>query len=178
MVFFMAKMNYLNYCDNYYRWFILISKRFFRRLKFAFKFDEIITWQYESCQRCGHCFKLNWSARDDKWLEVLGNEDGCLCIDCFIEVAKEKNVIITQHDIERMEIFNPIEENKMIKKNFWRRVVISVIISILIKICSYFIIKLLFKKNEEDQESLFKREPMPKSKLEPENNDEHDYEGP
>lgn len=85
----------------------LIVKRIFRRFCYIFKIRELIIWPYESCERCGHCFHICWTAKDDKWIEVYGNENGCLCLDCFIELANAKNIDITQDDIEFMKLFNP-----------------------------------------------------------------------
>jgi len=42
-------------------------------------------------------------------VEVMGSEDGCLCIDCFVELGRNKWIEIVGKDIERMEIFNPEE---------------------------------------------------------------------
>jgi len=89
---------------------MIFLKRFFRRLRFAFHFKEMYSWPYESCDRCGHLFKLLWSASDKKWEEVTGSENGCLCVSCFIEKANEKNISINSLDITRLEVFNPKEK--------------------------------------------------------------------
>ncbi|MDD5650300.1 MAG: hypothetical protein PHF86_07790 [Candidatus Nanoarchaeia archaeon] len=85
----------------------LILKRLIRRVCYAFKFKELSIWQYESCERCGHCYKLYWSVKDSIWNLVQGNENGCLCIDCFVELAKEKNVRLSKDDFEHIEVFLP-----------------------------------------------------------------------
>jgi len=90
-------------------WQILIHRiipRLLRRVRFAFCLKELSTWEYESCRRCGHCFRLCWQVSDDKWIAVHGNEGGCLCIDCFIELANKRGIKINNSDI-RMELFNP-----------------------------------------------------------------------
>lgn len=88
-------------------WFILCLKRFIRRIRYAFYFREIVSWRNESCDRCGHCFRLCWSVRDEKWLEVCGSDDGCLCLDCFVELANRRGIGLVQTDIERMDLFTP-----------------------------------------------------------------------
>lgn len=87
----------------------LVLKRIFRRICYVLCIRELLTWPYESCERCGHCFRLCWSVKDNKWIEVMGHEEGCLCIDCFIELAYKKGIFIQKSDIERIEVFNPEE---------------------------------------------------------------------
>lgn len=88
----------------------LVTKRILRRLRFAFRWKELLNWEYESCERCGHCFKICWSARDQKWVEVYGSDDGCLCIDCFVELAEERGISVEPEDIERMGLFVYVPE--------------------------------------------------------------------
>lgn len=88
----------------------LIIKRIWKRFKYAFQWKELLTWEYESCDNCGHCFKVCWDAEDGIWIFVNGAENGCLCIDCFVEKAKKQGFMIDQSHINRMEIFNPMEE--------------------------------------------------------------------
>lgn len=85
----------------------LIIKRIFRRIFYVFKWRELLNWEYESCERCGHCFRLYWKTKNSKWIEVYGGENGCLCIDCFIELANKKNIPLVKNDIEKIELFNP-----------------------------------------------------------------------
>lgn len=87
----------------------LFIRRIFHRICYIFYFREPAIWQYESCERCDHCFRLCWSAKNEKWIEVYGNNSGCLCIDCFIELANKKEIILEKSDIERIELFNPKE---------------------------------------------------------------------
>jgi len=78
--------------------------RIFRRLRFAFAWRDVLSWEYESCERCGHCFRVCWSASDESWNAIHGDDGGCLCIDCFVELAERKGV---KPVIERMEVFSP-----------------------------------------------------------------------
>jgi len=48
----------------------------------------------EVCRECGRRFKMVWSAPDDVWERVVGDEDGSLCPDCFDRLAAFKNVPI------------------------------------------------------------------------------------
>jgi Na+-translocating ferredoxin:NAD+ oxidoreductase RnfC subunit len=84
----------------------LILKRILRRIRYIFILRDLLSWEYESCERCGHCFRICWSVKDEKWIAVHGDDSGCLCIDCFIELAHAKNIEINNDDIE-MQLFIP-----------------------------------------------------------------------
>jgi hypothetical protein len=88
----------------------IILKRIIRRIKYVFYFRELVTWKYESCERCGHCYKLLWSTTDKIWFEVHENMNGCLCLDCFIELAKRKKIELNEDSIKLLEIFNPLDD--------------------------------------------------------------------
>lgn len=64
-------------------------------------------WQYEceSCDNCGRCYNLVGYWDDNKWLSVNGQEGGCLCVECFLELADIKNINISSQDIERLWVF-------------------------------------------------------------------------
>lgn len=78
----------------------LSIKRILRRIKYVFLFRSL-SWKYESCKDCGHCFRINWSVKDEIWEKVMGVSDGgggSLCIDCFIERAEKKGIYIKDED--------------------------------------------------------------------------------
>lgn len=77
----------------------LIIKRILRRLKYVFMFRSL-SWKYESCTDCGHCFRLVWSVKDAIWNEVMGSGDGILCLDCFVERSVKKGVRLSDNDFE------------------------------------------------------------------------------
>jgi hypothetical protein len=85
----------------------IIIKRILRRIKYVFIIKEIMSWQFESCERCGHCFKLCWSVKDEIWKMVYGSDNGCLCIDCFVELANECGIKLKNKDFEAIDLFNP-----------------------------------------------------------------------
>jgi len=85
----------------------LFIKRLYRRLKFAFRFKEMYTWEYESCNLCGINYRLPIGIVDKTWLAVNGKSEGCLCVNCFLQLAQEKGIEITIDDIERLYVFNP-----------------------------------------------------------------------
>jgi len=62
-------------------------------------------WEYESCNRCGNCYRLPYIVKDDIWLKINGREGGCLCFNCFIQIANEKNVLVQLEDIEVLWVF-------------------------------------------------------------------------
>lgn len=83
----------------------LSIKRIIRRIKYVFLFRNL-SWKYESCQDCGHCFRLVWSVRDEIWNKVMGNDSGILCLDCFIERAEKKGISIKDEDYD-IRLFIP-----------------------------------------------------------------------
>ena len=81
-------------------------------------------WEYESCDRCGCCYRLvtNWA--DTKWIEVVGTESGCLCLDCFVALAQERGVILSPTAVELLWIFDPDQQSggsfDLLYKNTYR----------------------------------------------------------
>jgi hypothetical protein len=88
----------------------MVIKRLYRRVKWLllcnWKTLSLKKWPYESCCYCGKAFRLVWSVDDDCWNDVVGNSDAILCVDCFLEWAKDKNIVIKDDNI-RMRIFQP-----------------------------------------------------------------------
>lgn len=83
------------------------SSRFLRRLRNAFRWKEIWNWKYESCSRCGSCYRVPTGWRDHVWLKINnGKFGGCLCLDCAVVIAQEKRVDIKLEDIERIWVFS------------------------------------------------------------------------
>jgi len=82
-------------------------RRFLSRLKFLFRLKEMWSWQYESCNRCGCCYRIPTDWVDNKWIEVVGSKNGCLCAECFIKIAQQKRINIKKQDIELMWLFDP-----------------------------------------------------------------------
>lgn len=87
-------------------------KRFYTRLKFLFRVKEIFNWCCESCNNCGVNYRLVYSIPDELWLKINNKTTGCLCFDCLVQKAQDKNIIINKRDIEYLWIFDP--ENKSI----------------------------------------------------------------
>ena len=87
--------------------FLLFIKRFFRRLRYCFRLEEMWKWEYESCNNCGINYRLPIGIRDDIWLKVNGKEEGCLCINCFLQIAEKKEVEIKKEYIDKLYKFNP-----------------------------------------------------------------------
>ena len=88
----------------------LFIKRFLVRLSNLLRFREMWGWEYESCNRCGSCYRLATGWLDSKWIEVNGRYGGCLCFDCFMIVSQEKHINIVREDIERLWVFDPVGE--------------------------------------------------------------------
>lgn len=81
-------------------------KRFLRRLRHAFRWSEMRAWRYESCRRCGSCYRLPVGWRQEVWNKINEGPRGCLCVDCALVLAEQKGVTITIEDILRMGVFN------------------------------------------------------------------------
>jgi len=84
----------------------MFIKRIIRRIKFFPRFVlEAKRWEYESCQKCGSCFRIAWKVRDDIWQTVTGkNNGGSYCVDCFIKLAETKDIVIKKSDI-KLDLF-------------------------------------------------------------------------
>ena len=92
----------------------LILLRLLRRIAYIWR--GRLVWEYESCERCGHCYRLAWWAKDGVWRAVYGSDKGTLCIDCFAEMAEKKGITLSPHDFERIEFFEPEETPKTTKE--------------------------------------------------------------
>lgn len=86
-------------------------KRFFRRLKNCFDFKDINNWEYESCENCGSCFRIAYDIKGNIWNEVYDSGDGCLCLNCFLKKASEKNIFLTNKDFNWLCLFT-MDKNK------------------------------------------------------------------
>ena len=85
----------------------IFLRRFFRRLRHAFRFNEMLNWEYESCDRCGCFYRITTMWSDSLWLAVNGTDNNCLCPTCLITLAEKKKLIIRTSDIESMMVFDP-----------------------------------------------------------------------
>lgn len=84
-----------------------ILRRFIRRLQFAFDFKSLWAWGYETCSKCGMDYRLVIDIKDQTWLLVNGTDSGCLCNNCFLKIAQEKNINISLDDFNKLWVFNP-----------------------------------------------------------------------
>ena len=89
-------------------WFFKIFLlRFLRRLRYAFNFKEMMLWKYESCNKCGRCFRLSTNWKDNLWIRINGKSEGTLCPECFISEAQKRGIPFDESDIESLFIFDP-----------------------------------------------------------------------
>lgn len=90
--------------------YVIFRHRFLRRLKnrlkYVLDFKTIWNWEYESCERCGSCFRLAYTLKNEAWDNVYGSSNGCLCLNCFLEKGAEKNFFIAPSDFEWLALFN------------------------------------------------------------------------
>jgi len=85
----------------------MFLKHFFRRLRFAFRLRDIWEWEYENCGSCGSNYRSDYGIKDDIWIKVNGRSGGCLCVDCFLQLASKKFIKIKKEHFTRMGVFNP-----------------------------------------------------------------------
>lgn len=100
------------------RWSLVAFTRFIRRLRHAFRW-EVWSWKYESCQRCGSCFRMPGIWLDGTW-NLIADPKATLCVDCFLVLAYEKGIRIDKEDIQRLYIFNPGRPGTDLVYNPWR----------------------------------------------------------
>ena len=85
-------------------------KRIIRYIKhFPSFIKEAVSWECESCQECGKCFRVMWHVKDEIWNKVTNTYDGgggSYCVDCFIKKAEKQGIHIRKEDIS-LEPFYP-----------------------------------------------------------------------
>ena len=85
----------------------LFLTRLWRRIKHLPCFvKESATWECKTCDECAVAYKLIWSVSDRAWNEVVGDNNGKLCVSCFINRANEKNIDIVKASFV-IQVFNP-----------------------------------------------------------------------
>ncbi len=95
----------------HWRWlFVIVPRRFFMRLRYAFRLQEIFTNEYESCDRCGRCYNVPCNMQDTVWLQINGSESGCLCLECIVELAQKKGIQLSVDDIRNLWVFSPDDD--------------------------------------------------------------------
>ena len=92
---------------NKIMWIRVFWWRLSARVKNCFRIREMWTWKYESCRRCGSCYRVPIGWVEEAWLGVNDISDGCLCADCFITIAQQRNFKLLHSDIECMWFFDP-----------------------------------------------------------------------
>lgn len=85
----------------------IFARRLRRRLLHLLSFREQWEWEYESCERCGSCFRLAYDLCDDAWQHLYGSDGGCLCLSCAIVQAEERGRIIRPEHIHWLALFYP-----------------------------------------------------------------------
>jgi len=58
-------------------------------------------WFYEVCKKCHRNQRLIWSVKDSVWKDVVPKKfySRVLCLECFLEFASKKKIIVTQDDL-------------------------------------------------------------------------------
>lgn len=83
-------------------WLRVFLRRFAARLRYAFRFRDMWTWKLESCRRCGCTYRVVSHWKDLTWLNVTGREGGCLCLNCFVELANEREITLCYNDLVKL----------------------------------------------------------------------------
>lgn len=93
-------------------------KRLYRRIRwllfYQWKNLTLKQWPYESCKQCGKNLRISWSIKDKYWHKVLDRFDcggGSYCVNCFVEIAKKKNICIHYDDFDYIELFMPCQKH-------------------------------------------------------------------
>jgi len=79
--------------------------RLFRKVTDFFRFDWW-AWEFESCERCGSCYRFFYWLKDDQWRKIIGKKTGCFCLDCLVKKAEEKDISLKIEDFERIDILH------------------------------------------------------------------------
>lgn len=108
-IFFLGWMNRFQSTRRLRSWF----RRFRRRFKYLFNFRSW-GWENESCDDCGHCFRIAWNVRNEIWSAVNDCYEGCYCLDCFIERAEKKRIVIDASDFDWLCVFSRAGERNII----------------------------------------------------------------
>jgi hypothetical protein len=95
-------------------WCRVFFGRFFRRLCYTLRLKQMWTFECESCDHCGRCYHLPTLWRDEIWLAVNGQDSGCLCAECFIELALKRGIDVGVGDIELLWIFTDSKKDSVI----------------------------------------------------------------
>lgn len=101
----MAKITVARFLTAWDRFRYRFLRRLKNRLKPLLRLNELWTWEGESCERCGSCFKLAYDLEDPTWNELYGSDGGCLCLNCAIEKGIENGVFLTPKDFVWVFLF-------------------------------------------------------------------------
>ena len=86
-------------------------KRLFRHLKYLPAFIiQAFTYEFETCKKCGEAFRVRWDAKGAIWQKIMNRKDcwgGSMCLDCFVKRAEKQGIILTEDDMNYIDIFNP-----------------------------------------------------------------------
>lgn len=56
------------------------------------RMDTLEEYPYETCDICGNRITLIYIIKDDDWINIWGNDGGCLCIGCLDRIAQQKKI--------------------------------------------------------------------------------------
>ena len=82
-------------------------KRLLKRIKWLLINQWLLltlsSWPYETCENCEKAFRISWLVEDKYWYKVMDVSDdggGSLCLDCFLEKANKKGVVIPEDAVD------------------------------------------------------------------------------
>lgn len=91
----------------------IFYRRLIRRIRWLLFYQwhsiTLKQWPYESCWMCGKAFRVCWTVKDVYWQKIINVSDdsgGSLCVDCFLELAAKKKILVPRSVI-KIEIFEP-----------------------------------------------------------------------
>ena len=95
-----------NFSKGYLWFYRTFLYRLRCRIRNCFRIRDMWQYDYESCGRCGNNFNVAYILYDKKWVEIYGNDGGCLCVDCLMDMANKKGIFLKKEDFRWLCLFN------------------------------------------------------------------------
>lgn len=94
--------------------FKLYIKRFFRRLKYCFIWNKFkLRIQQQSCDRCGQFQWIDFVIKDNLWEKIIKDKYNKVCLNCFLEISNNKNIIIDLKFLKKLFFLNEVKDNNL-----------------------------------------------------------------
>jgi hypothetical protein len=75
-------------------------RRLLRRARYFPTFvKEAMYYPYETCTSCGTAYRVCCRTSNKLWRDVAHDTTICLCPDCFVRMAEDKDVALCKQDL-------------------------------------------------------------------------------